>query len=119
MSYGVTIDPTRGRRGFKLVHGAQHSCKEFFSVSHLKTKTQSHQKLTQYHLITVNGADTHILPSGRPYATPQEASFEPTALIPKCNAPSPVKGGGDVNLSGAAQQTHTNTQYRQYTIQKQ
>src|SRR3954464_2401924 len=27
-SYGVTIDPTRGRRGFKLVHGAQHSCKE-------------------------------------------------------------------------------------------
>ena len=27
-----------------------------------------------------------------------------------CNAPSPMKGGGDVNLSGAAQQTHTNTQ---------
>src|SRR3954468_22423108 len=26
---GVTIDPTRGRRGLKLVHGAQHSCKEF------------------------------------------------------------------------------------------
>src|SRR5438270_534780 len=36
-----------------------------------------------------------------------------------CNAPSPVKGGGDVNLSGAAQQTHTNTQNVQYTIQKQ
>src|SRR4051812_33373396 len=27
-----------------------------------------------------------------------------------CNAPSPMKGGGDVNLSGAAQQTHTNIQ---------
>src|SRR2546430_5760679 len=25
----VTIDPTRGRRGLKLMHGAQHSCKEF------------------------------------------------------------------------------------------
>src|SRR3954469_12884009 len=25
----VAIDPTRGRRGLKLVHGAQHSCKEF------------------------------------------------------------------------------------------
>src|SRR4051812_43270793 len=36
-----------------------------------------------------------------------------------CNAPSPVKGGGDVNLSVAAQQTHTNTQNVQYTIQKQ
>src|SRR5206468_8478355 len=28
-----------------------------------------------------------------------------------CNAPSPVKGGGNVNLSGAAQQKHTNIQY--------
>src|SRR3954471_19451833 len=36
-----------------------------------------------------------------------------------CNAPSPVKGSGDINLSGAAQQTHTNTQNVQYTIQKQ
>src|SRR5947208_4776326 len=62
--------------------------------------------------------DTRILPSGRPYASPQAAGFEPHALIPECNAPSPVKGGGDVNLSGAAQQTHTNTQYRQYTIQQ-
>src|SRR3954471_18179542 len=35
----------------------------------------------------------------------------PMAELP-CNAPSPVKGGGDVNLSGAAQQTHTNTQLR-------
>src|SRR4051812_38758072 len=24
----VAIDPTRGRRGLKLMHGAQHSCKE-------------------------------------------------------------------------------------------
>src|SRR5438270_12042567 len=24
----VTIDPTRGRRGLKLMHGVQHSCKE-------------------------------------------------------------------------------------------
>src|SRR3954462_15406024 len=23
------VDPTRGRRGLKLMHGAQHSCKEF------------------------------------------------------------------------------------------
>src|SRR4051812_5476723 len=26
---GVTTDPTRGRRGLTLVHGAQHPCKEF------------------------------------------------------------------------------------------
>src|SRR3954468_2814198 len=26
---GVTIDPTRGRRDLKLMHGVQHSCKEF------------------------------------------------------------------------------------------
>src|SRR5438270_8621411 len=25
----VAIDPTRGRRGLKLMHGAQHLCKEF------------------------------------------------------------------------------------------
>src|SRR3954470_8451920 len=25
----VAIDPTRGRRGLKLMHGVQHSCKEF------------------------------------------------------------------------------------------
>ena len=60
----------------------------------------------------MDGVDTRILPSGRPYASPQATGFEPRALIPKCNAPSPVKGGGDVNLSGAAQQTHTNTQIR-------
>ena len=58
----------------------------------------------------MDGVDTRILPSGRPYASPQAAGFEPSALIPKCNVPIPVKGGGDVNLSGAAQQTHTNTQ---------
>src|SRR3954463_11179877 len=65
----------------------------------------------QYHLITVDGVDTRTLPSGRPYASPQATGFEPSALIPECNAPSPVKGGGDVNLSGAAQQKHTNIQY--------
>src|SRR4051812_48140884 len=26
---GVTTNPTKGRQGLKLVHGAQHSCKEF------------------------------------------------------------------------------------------
>src|SRR3954471_23284543 len=26
---GVTIDPARGRRDLTLMHGAQHSCKEF------------------------------------------------------------------------------------------
>ena len=94
------------------MHGVQHSCKKFFSVLRHKTKTQSHQQLTQYHLITVDGVDTRILPSGRPNASPQAAGFEPRTLMPNCSAPSPVKGGGDVNLSGAAQQTHTNTQIR-------
>src|SRR4051812_45833663 len=55
-----------------------------------------------------------ILRSGTRYEGPQVnlKAGEKEIEENKCNTPSPVKGGGDVNLSGAAQQTHTNTQTR-------
>src|SRR3954470_16209443 len=90
---GVTIDPDRGCRGLT-----------FATTRHFSSATHS---VSSYHSGWCGYSYSTL---GRPYSTPHATGFKPSALIPKCNARSPVKGGGDVNLSGAAQQTHTNTQ---------
>src|SRR3954462_1395655 len=86
-SYGVTIGPTRGRRGLKLMHGVQHSCKEH---SQSRVARLRHSPISNSLSIILSQWMVWILVFYRRVGPtlPQAAGFEPRALIPECNGPN-------------------------------